>query len=345
MELPTVRNSCPFIGIDAVGYYIPKKKISSEEIAELSSIPANVFTEKIGFKQISVADDSEHPSEMGIKAASDALKKSKISAEDIDVIIYTGVGDYDYRFWSPAAKIQDAVKAKKSYAFEVRNACNGGNLAVYIASQLLQNDRSMRNALVVASDKWSQLINYTDKRLLSLFHIGDGAAAVLLSKDSSKNKILGYASITDGQLVDEIKIPYGGTKINNFTDPLPKKESCYINFQNPQKLDNILSEIYLKNYLYVIQTALEKTGHSAEDISFLLTNQVKASLSKNIFDSLNLKSDQTYRSITEYGHMGPVDTLFCFAKIIEENKLKNDDIVVLASSGAGFTWGATVLRH
>ena len=78
MESATGTNPPPLIGIDAVGYYIPKKKLSSEEIAVLSGIPVDVFTEKIGFKQVSVADDNEHPSEMGIKAASDALKKSKI---------------------------------------------------------------------------------------------------------------------------------------------------------------------------------------------------------------------------------------------------------------------------
>lgn len=170
------------VGIASIGYYIPSEILTSEEMARLANLPVSVFSEKIGIKKKPIAKKDEHPSDMGIKAALEALDKAGIAPSEIDLIAYCGVGDYDYRFWSPAAKIQDKIQAENAFAFEVKNFCNGGNLGIHICRNMLLGDSDLRNALVICSDKLSMLLDYSDQDCLSTFIMADGAAAAILKK-------------------------------------------------------------------------------------------------------------------------------------------------------------------
>jgi 3-oxoacyl-[acyl-carrier-protein] synthase III len=329
-----------FVGIKSIGYYLPGEVMTSNDMAQLSGIPASVFIEKIGIVQKPVAGTDEHPSEMGTKAALDAIEKAGIPPAAIDLIAYCGAGDYDYRFWSPAAKIQGEISANNAFAFEVRNFCNGGNLGIHICRNMLLADSSYRYALVVCSDKLSHLLNYSDPACLSTFIMADGVAAVVLEKGEKTNRIIAYHGITDGSLADFLKIPAGGTRV------LDDADGCknLLSVENPQELDRIFSELYLKNYQLVVRASLEKSGYGLDDVHLLLTNQVKKSLAEQILTALGLREDQTLITLLEFGHLGPMDTLFGLAKSLELGKIAPGNIVVLASSAAGFSWAALTLH-
>ena len=170
------------IGIAGLGYYIPKNTVTSHDMAQWSGIPEPVFPEKIGIERKHVAEPDEHPAEMGARAARRAINDAGITADEIDIIAYGGLGFYDYNFWSPAAKIQDGIGARRAYAFEVRNGCNGGNLGITICKELLLGDPKKKYALVVCADKLSLAVNYADKTAISAFSFADGAVAAVLKR-------------------------------------------------------------------------------------------------------------------------------------------------------------------
>lgn len=317
------------VGIDSIGYYIPKDFMTAEEISELSGIPTHVLTDKMGFSRKPVAKAGELASEMGIKAALDALEKSSVTAKDLGMIIFCDsiLGDYDGR--SLAAKVQDSIGASNSFAFEIKNGCNGGNLGIHLAANMLKYDPGMKAVLLVCSETLSRYINYKDPDLLSTYPFGDAATALILKKGETKNQIMSYVSITDGSLVKFVGKP---------------KDSDFLKIEDPKAFNDILMVNYIKNYQMVINGALEKGRYSMDDIDFLFVNQVKSSLLKKMLEAFNLTDENTMSTFRNYGHMGPSDTLFALAKTMENNKIKSGDIVVLASSAVGFTWGATVIR-
>ncbi|MEM8675207.1 MAG: 3-oxoacyl-[acyl-carrier-protein] synthase III C-terminal domain-containing protein [Cyanobacteria bacterium P01_G01_bin.67] len=110
-------------------------------------------------------------------------------------------------------------------------------------------------------------------------------------------------------------------------------------------MDTILSELYLENYKKVIRKTLAKSNFCLQDLNFLFTNQVKKSLSHKILQAFELKEEQTYSSLPEYGLLGAVDTLFGLAKTLENEQINDNDIVVLASSAAGFSWAALTVKY
>jgi len=334
------QDNAQWVGIKSIGCYLPDQMMTSHDMAQLSDIPPSVFADKIGIVQKPIAGADEHPSQMGVKAAVDALGKAGIAASEIDLIVYCGAGDYDYRFWSPAAKIQSEIGAGDAFAFEVRNFCNSGNLGIHICRNMLLADASYRYALVVCSDKLSHLLNYSDPACLSTFIMADGAAAVVLEKGGKTNRILAYHGMTDGSLADFLKIPAGGTRVPYDAE----RCSHLLNVDNPEELERIFSELYLKNYQLVVKASLEKSGYGLDDVHLLLTNQVKKTLAQQILMALGLREDQTLSTLSEFGHLGPADTLLGLAKSLELGKVAPGNIVVLASSAAGFSWAALTLH-
>jgi 3-oxoacyl-[acyl-carrier-protein] synthase III len=338
------RSSGSTVGIAGIGYYLPEKTVTSRDMAGWSGIDEYVFSEKIGVETKHVAGPDEHPAEMGVTAAKRALVNAGVTADEIDIIVFCGLGFYDYNFWSPAAKIQDGIGARNAYTFELRNGCNGGNLGITVSKELLLGYPQKKYALVVCADKLSLAVNYADKTAVSAFSFADGAVAAVLEKDHPENQLLSYASISDGSLVDYVKVPRGGTRLP-LTGTPPGDEDCYLRVTDTAALDGIFSRIYLKNYLCAINDALKKSGYAVADIDHIFTNQVKRSITDSLLLELGLNETQTMRSMKDFGHMGPADTLFCLARAREEGRIRPGDLVVLAGSGIGFTWAATVLKY
>lgn len=330
------------VGIAAIGSYIPPTVLTCEEMAKRSNLPLSVFAEKIGMKQKHIAID-EHPSEMGFKAAKRAIAKANISPDAIDLIAYCSAGYSDYRFWSPAAKIQAELGAQNAFAFEINNFCNSGNLGLHICRNYLLADPNLSHALVICSDSLFRLIDPDESEVASLLIFADGAVAAVLKKGEASNRILNYSAITDGQFVDELKIPLGGTRFPA-AEVTKEERSPYIQVSDAKKLDTILSKVYLKNYKRAIVRSLQLGNHEVNDLDFLFTNQVKLSLLKKILGTFDIAPENSFISLVEYGHMGAVDTLFCLQKTWESGKINSGNLVVMASSASGFSWGALTLQ-
>ncbi|MGR8930787.1 MAG: 3-oxoacyl-[acyl-carrier-protein] synthase III C-terminal domain-containing protein, partial [Gammaproteobacteria bacterium] len=199
-----------------------------------------------------------------------------------------------------------------------------------------------RYALVICSDKLSPILNYGDPDCLSTFIMGDGAIAAVLAKGEKSNRLLGYHGMTDGSLADFLKIPAGGTRTQH------KEESCInllcVDKSQDLDLDRIFSECYLQNYQLVVKASLKKSGYGLQDVHLLLTNQVKRSLARQILEALGFSEEQTQVTLTDMGHLGPMDTLLGLAKCLEQGRLAPGNVVVLASSAAGFSWAALTLE-
>lgn len=340
------RSESVSVGIAAIGSYIPEGVETSREMAEKSGFPEFVFTDRIGIRQKSIASPEEHTSDLGVKAALDALERAQVRPEEIGLVLFCGCAYYDYGVWSPAARIQHQIGASNAFAYEVKNGCNGGNLGLHLASRHLLADPDLEYALVVCSDLFSRLVNYQDERLISMFPGGDGATAAVLRKGHPGNRILSYSGISDGSLVDAVRVPGGGTRqAAGDTKSVPTGRASYWQIDDPERLAAVFSDLYLKNYVRVVQEAVGKCGRSVPEIDFLFTNQVKKSTHEAIFAALGLSSEKTCRTMELYGHQACSDTLLGLAKSLEAGRIEEGHLVVLASSGIGFHWAATVVQY
>jgi len=336
-------DSNPGVGITSIGYYIPKQVITSKEIAAISGVPFSTLTEKFGIEQKHVAGPDEHPVSMAEKAALSALAKGQIDPADIDIIAYCGAGYNDYQFWSPSSKLQHILGVPNAFTIDMKGACNGGNLAIMVCNNLLKADPTKKSALVVCGDKLSPVMNYKNKDNLPFFALGDGAAAAVLTRGEPSNELLSYEGITDGTCGDYVKVPYGGTRVTELSDD--REHALHISVDPKKALADISPDVFLGNFIRVIRKAVEKSGYSTPDIAWLLTNQIKKTRVLDILIELGLDENKTRSTMKDYGSIGPGDTIFALGLQQEEGLIHPGDLVVLASSGIGFTWGAQVIRY
>lgn len=329
-------------GIAGFGTYVPANRVSAQELAKQANIPVERLTEGIGFTHIHKANNDEHPFTMGLAAAKEALEDAGISGEDVDLVIFVSAGDYDYRFWCPSSAVVRELGCRHAYSFEVRNGCAGGNLACNIAMGLMDRDSSVKTALIICADTLSRIVSPEIPECHPLLFFADGAAAVVLKKNYPRYQLLSFAEHTDGDLSDLLRIDAGGTRIpidQSFTDWTKTYSTVDI-----EKFTDLIDKVYLKEYLAVINKALERSGHTHLEIDYVLMNQVKSSLRDHIMESLGMPKDKTYVTMDEFGHIGPADAFFTMAKAHREGLLPEGKLAILASSGLGFSWAASIIR-
>lgn len=329
-------------GIAGFGTYSPSNRVSAQELAQQANIPVERLTEGIGFTHIHKANDEEHPFTMGLAAAKEALLDAGINGEDVDLVIFVSAGDYDYRFWCPSSSIIRDLGCHHAYSFEVKNGCAGGNLACNIAIGLMDRDSSVKTALVICADTLTRTINPKIVECHPLLYFGDGAAAVVLKRNHPRYQFLSFAEHTDGDLGDLLRIEAGGTR-------MPINEDFKDWTKAYSKVDagafaELINKIYVKEYLAVIKKALERSGHSVSEMDYILMNQIKSSLRTQIMEGIDMPQSHTYISLDEFGHIGPADGFFTMAKAHREGLLTEGKLAILASSGLGFSWAASIIR-
>jgi len=339
---PDILNGHVSFGIAGFGTYAPEKVVSAETLAQEANIPVEKLTIGIGVKHIHVANDDEHPFTMGLSAAKDALADAGIQGEDLDLVIFVSGGDYDYRNWCPSSAVAHALGCSHAYAFEVRNGCAGGNLACNIAGGLMDRDASIKHALVICADTLSRIVSTKLKECHPLLYFGDGAAAVVLKRDHPRYQFLSFAEHTDGALGDLLKIEAGGTRLP-ITPDFNQWDKCYAKV-DPEKFADLINRVYLKEYVDVIKLAVGRSGHEMKDMDYILMNQVKNSLRAHILEGIEMPQDHTYVSLIEFGHIGPADSLFTMAMAHREGLLPEGNLAILATSGMGFSWAASIIR-
>jgi 3-oxoacyl-[acyl-carrier-protein] synthase-3 len=328
------------IGIEETSVYFPKDVETAATLAEKTGIPESVIIEKFGLYEKHVADQTMHASDMAIEAAKNIL--AKVDPLSIDVVIYFGSPHKDYYVWSSAPKISYELGTRNAYAFEIMNVSSCFPIALKVAKDMLNSDRSIENILLVGGCKESQILDYSNKRSRFMFNFADGGASALVKRGASKSEILESAIITDGSFHNDVRVPAGGS-VHFASYVTVENRQHYIDVTDPLSMKEKLDPVSIPNFHKVIKQSLEKSGLSVEDIQLLLPLHTKRSMLRELLDGLNLSDDQAIY-LDHYGHMSALDPCIGLHFACEQGKLKNGDIAVAVSAGTGYTWAATVIK-
>jgi 3-oxoacyl-[acyl-carrier-protein] synthase-3 len=207
----------------------------------------------------------------------------------------------------------------------------------------MDRDPDVDLGLVLTGVRFSDRVDYADRATHGLWTLADGATATLVRREEASNEILGYAEVTEPDLADLVRIPLGGTLLPFEADPELLPMAMY-RVSDGDALDDMLGRIYVDRYVEAVDKALDHAGLDRSDITLLLTNQLRTSLMDEIHHRLGVPVDRTVRSIDFAGHIGPGDTLMNLGRAADDGRLDAGDVVVLATSGLGFSWAATVVR-
>jgi 3-oxoacyl-[acyl-carrier-protein] synthase-3 len=332
-------NTASRCGIIAVDCSIAESTMTANEISLLSGFSSEYIVESLGFERKRISLPTEQPSDFAISAAKGVLQKANLMPAQIDFLIYSSSGIYDYNFWSPSAFIQKAIGARNAVTFEINNGCNASNMGLFVASSLLAANDSWKYGLLIISDTLSKFINYSDKFSFPLFSFSDGAAAVLIAAKQIDKIILSQCFYTDGTYANCSKLQLGTKNISSRDEG--KK---YIQMDELKKVKILRESVMADNYVKVIVNALQQANVNSNMLNHILTNQNSSSIIKKVLVSLSIDLEKHLKTSRLYGHIGAVDVFFGLNQLLENKKLHKNDLILMATAGIGFHWGAHLLK-
>lgn len=322
------------VGILATGRYLPEKVLTNADLEKMVDTSDEWIVTRTGIKERRIAREDEASSDLAVAAARDALAKTNLSPEDIDLIIIATITP-DYFFPSTGCVVQEKLGAKKAAVFDLSAACSGFLYGVSTASQFIATGM-YRYALVIGVENLSKITDYTDRNTCVLF--GDGAGAAILGPVEDGYGFLSFELGADGSGGNLLKLGAGGS-----VRPLHKVE--------PGSKDNYIymngNEVF-KFAVRMMNTAsdrvLEKAGITKEDVDFLVPHQANLRIIDSAMKRLGLSYDKVVVNLDRYGNMSSASIPIALDEAIEQGRIKEGDLLVLVGFGGGLTWGASVLK-
>lgn len=321
------------IVISGTGSYVPEQVVTNSELEKCAPTNAEWVESVLGIKERRRVSRGECTSDMAVESARKALEMSDMKPEDVDLIII-GTITPDRMVPSVATIVQRKLGATKAVAFDLNAACAGFVFSLISAKQFLENNY-FENALVIGADTMSAMTDYRDRTCV---YYGDAAGAVVVKKADSENGILSTYFASDGQSKDLVTT-FGGNGEYPPSYEILDRRLHYLRMQG-KEVGTTASEVIPK----AIKQAMEEAAMTIEDLAYLVPHQPNLSLLRRCGDVLNIPKEKIVVTLDKYGNASSANIPLALDKINREGKLKTGDKVVIATIGAGWTWGSAVIQ-
>jgi len=324
------------VGVKIIGFgsYLPERVLTNWDLEKMVETSHQWIVERTGIVERRIAGDEEATSDLAYKAGLKAIQKAGIKPTDIDAII-VATASPDYLFPATSCIVQWKLGASNAMCFDVEAACPGFIYGLEIARGLLSLP-NYKYVLVIGAEALSRLVDWTDRNTCVLF--GDGAGAAVVTKDDSESDVLASYMKGNGELHNLLMLPAGGARKPASIDTVNNREH-FIKMQGREVFKYAVTGMQ-----EAVLKVLERAGISPEEIDWLVPHQANIRIIEATREKLNLPLSKVYINIDRTGNTSAASIPIALAEMDEKGLLKRGQKVLLVSFGAGFIYGAILLR-
>lgn len=321
--------------ISALGTYVPPRLLTNADLEKMVDTNNEWIMTRVGIRERHIVDKGVATSDLAVAAAKMALAQRGLMPTDIEAII-VGTVTPDMFFPSTACLVQTKLGAKGAWGFDLSGACSAFIYSLQVGAQFIATGAHKR-VLVIGSDVMSSIIDYTDRATCVIF--GDGAGAVVLepAEDDSVG-LIDFVHEVDGSGGEFLYMPGGGS-LNPSSKETIEKKMHYVHQDGQQ-----VFKFAVRKQTEACGRLLERNGLKGSDIDVFIPHQANLRIINATADRLGLRPEAVIVNIERYGNTTAGTIPLAMNTAVEEGKLKKGSLVMLASVGAGFTVGATLLR-
>jgi len=328
-------NTLVRVKITALGTYVPPRLLTNADLEKLVETSDEWIMSRTGIRERHIVDKGMATSDLAVEAAKCALAERGMDASEIEAIMVATVTP-DMLFPSTACLVQHKLGAKGAWGFDLSAACSAFVYALQTGAQFVATG-AHKKVLVIGADVMTSILDFSDRATCILF--GDGAGAVILEPCSEDDVgIMDFIHEVDGSGGCSLYMPGGGS-LHPATHETVDKKMHYVH-QDGQAV----FKFAVRKMAEVCEKLLAKNGVKASDIDCFIPHQANQRIIKATADRLGLKPESVIINIERYGNTTAGTIPLAMHTAREEGRLKKGDLVLLASVGAGFTVGATLLR-
>jgi 3-oxoacyl-[acyl-carrier-protein] synthase-3 len=291
--------------------------------------------ERTGIRERHIVDQGVATSDLGVEAAKIALAARGLAPSDLEAII-VGTVTPDMLFPSTACLVQHKLGAKSVWGFDVSAACSAFVYALQTGAQFIATG-AHKKVMVIGADTMSSIIDYTDRATCIIF--GDGAGAVILEPaENDSVGMIDFIHEVDGSGGCSLYMPGGGS-LNPASHETVDQKMHYVHQDG-----GAVFKYAVRKMADVCERILERNGLKGSDIDAFIPHQANQRIIMATAERLTMKPENVIINIDRYGNTTAATIPLAMDTARQEGKLKKGDLVLLASVGAGFTVGATLLR-
>lgn len=319
--------------ITGTGSYLPPRRLTNTELAaELATKGVESSDEWIvartGIQARHFAAPDVGSSDLGVEAARNALDAAGLLPADIDLII-VATSTPDMVFPSVACMVQHKLGIAGCPAFDVQAVCSGFIFALTVADAMIKTG-SANKALVIGSEVFSRLLDFSDRTTCVLF--GDGAGAVVLEASDTPG-ILASDLHADGKHVGILCVPGHVSGGQVLGDPLLKMDG-----QAVFKLAVGLLES-------TARATLAKANMTEADIDWMIPHQANLRIMQSTAKKLKIPLEKVIVTLDQHGNTSAASIPLALDSAVRSGKVKKGDTLMLEGVGGGFTWGSVLLTY
>jgi 3-oxoacyl-[acyl-carrier-protein] synthase III len=309
--------------------------LTNADLEKMVATSDQWITERTGIHTRHIVDKGVATSDLAAEAARVCLAKRGIAATEVEVIIVATVTP-DMLFPAAACLVQDKIGAKGAWGFDLSAACSGFPYALQMGAKLIESGMQ-KKVMVIGADVMSSIIDYKDRATCVIF--GDGAGAVLLEPcEEGEIGLIDYFHEIDGSGAHSLNMPGGGS-----LHP-PTAETVAANMHVVHQDGQAVYKFAVRKMAEAAEIVLSRHGVTGKDLACFIPHQANKRIILSTAERLGMPLENVIINIDRFGNTTAATIPMAMQTALDEGRLKKGDLVLLASVGAGFTVGATLLQ-
>ncbi|GMV99266.1 MAG: 3-oxoacyl-[acyl-carrier-protein] synthase 3 [Candidatus Hydrogenedentota bacterium] len=320
--------------IVGTGHYMPDRLVTNAELEKLTDTSDEWIRQRTGILQRYFSEPESGASALAVPASQKALQSAGIGPGDLDLIICATTTP-DYVFPATACVVQEALGITNTPAFDLNAACSGFMYGLSTANAFIRSG-TYKTILVVASEIVSNRISFKKRDTAVLF--GDGAGAVVMKAEEGDHGVLTTHLWADGGGREILWLPIGGSKTpttpENYAD-----DGTTIQMKGKELFKRAVVE-----FGDAIEVALKAANVDLSEISLFVPHQANVRILQSVAERLGMPQEKVIINLDRVANTVAASIPIALSECVEQGRIKSGDMILLASFGAGLTWGSAVVR-
>jgi 3-oxoacyl-[acyl-carrier-protein] synthase-3 len=324
----------PLIEVVSTGRFLPDRVLTNDDLKAMVDTSDEWIRERTGIRERRIAPPEMGAAEMGAAASRIAMERAGVQPGEVDLIVVS-TATPDRLLPATACDMQALIGANNAAAFDISAACSGFIYALSVAEGHLAAGRG-EIALVVAAEKMSGIVDWTDRKTCVLF--GDGAGAVVVRRSTSGRGLTSSFMRSDGTLAELLWRPAGGVRVPMDQAALDEKTHLI------RMAGREVFKAAVRSMAEAADQALLRAGLTGDDIDLFIPHQANMRIIEATARYANVPMEKVFVNVDRYGNMSSATIPVALDEAIECGRLKSGSNVLMVAFGAGFTWASSVLR-
>ncbi|MGN6768886.1 MAG: beta-ketoacyl-ACP synthase III [Rhizobiaceae bacterium] len=317
--------------VRGVGCALPRRSMKNSEFEAIVDTSDEWITQRTGIRERRIADADETTASLGEAAARAALDKAGLTPDDIDLIVLA-TSTPNNTFPATAVEIQERLGMRHGFAFDMQAVCSGFVYAVTTTDLYLRGGQ-VKRALVIGSETFSRILDWTDRGTCVLF--GDGAGAVVLEASE------GQGTIADRGILATSLRSDGAHKEKLYVDGGPSTTGTvgHLRMEGREVFKHAVAMI-----TDVIEDVFQQAGITAEELDWFVPHQANRRIIDASAKKLGIAEEKVVVTVDRHGNTSAASVPLALTAAVADGRIKRGDLALLEAMGGGFTWGAVLLR-